>query len=148
MDIRANHLTTLTSAVVLCLAVGADAATNDRHYRMGDGETGLEVTDPLLLNATFDGNGLSTRRVVDLDASGGPSDRTDHCTSRWSGGLGYRIEWFELSGEFSPGLLDTSFSADGGGGIGTLDDTGIKNRGLANSWVKPSCTGVETNGHG
>jgi hypothetical protein len=128
--------------------------TNDRLYRMGD-----DVAEGAIANGavatTFDSAGQGGMgQLIDLTAVNTPTYRT--VTGRPDGGIGLGIEFNAAQSEYlrSPNLGDPSVSVSslGGGVGGTLDYTGIVNRGFQ-FWVKPTSTALQslvmdTNQHG
>ena len=126
--------------------------TNDRLYRMGDdGAEGAVANGSV--NTTFDGAGQTGMgQLIDLTGVNSPTYRT--VTGRPDGVGGLGIEFAAAQQQYlrGPNLGDPSVSASSLGGGGTLDYTGIFNRGFQ-FWVKPTATNaqslvMDTNQHG
>jgi hypothetical protein len=126
--------------------------TNDRLYRMGDdGAEGAVANGSV--NTTFDGAGQTGMgQLIDLTGVNSPTYRT--VTGRPDGVGGLGIEFAAAQQQYlrGPNLGDPSVSASSLGGGGTLDYTGIFNRGFQ-FWMKPTATNaqslvMDTNQHG
>lgn len=140
------------------LALGAespivDAATNDRIYLMGDGDSPVPVNNGNV-TTTFDSQGVpSMSQFVDLLASPvRPKYRTITGRPDGVGGFGVEFTGSQYLRNFALGLPSTSFSALGGTHVGTLNYNTLVNRGLQ-FWVRPTSTAtqslvMDTNQHG
>jgi hypothetical protein len=142
--------TTLAAAAALSFAALASAnVTVDRDYRLGDaaGEGAVNSANVGSGNAfgtTFDAAGLpGMSQLIDLNPVNSPVYRT--ITGRPDGIGGFGVEFNGALEEYlrAPNLGDPSVSVSSIGGGGTIDYSGIVNRGLQ-FWVKPSATTAQT----
>ena len=136
------------AAGLFALSAVADAATLDRHYRMGD-DSAEGAAAGGAVNVTFDSVGQpGLGQLVDLTAVNTPTYVT--ITGRPDGGNGglgiqFNSAQQEYLHGFNLGFPEESFSAathhtpNGG----ALDYQGISNRGLQ-FWVRPTSTAVQT----
>jgi hypothetical protein len=129
------------------LSAGAQAATLDRWYKMGDDPAEGAVAGGAV-NATFDSVGQSGQgELVDLTAVNTPTYVT--ITGRPDGGGGRGIQFNAAQQEylhgFNLGFPEESFSSASHHTPtgGALDYLGISNRGLQ-FWVRPTSTAVQT----
>jgi len=131
------------AAIVTLLSTASAAVTVDRNYRLGD-DPAEGASNGGAVNATFDSAGQPGQgQLIDLTAVNTPVYRTITGRPDGVGGLGIEFNGAQQEYLRGPrlGLPSTSISSVGGGG--TIDYTGISDRGLQ-FWVKPSGVGVQT----
>jgi len=141
---RCFYIPLSVSVASLLLFSTARASTNDREYRMGD-DGAESASNGGSVGTTFDSQGqLDMSQLHDLVSSGSPVYRT--ISGRPDGGSGLGIELNGSSQYLRSARLGepgTTASALGGDFGGTLNYTGLTNRGFQ-FWVQPAGTGAQT----
>lgn len=128
------------------------ASTLDRNYKMGDDASEGAVANGAV-STTFDSQGEpGMNQLVDLTAVNSPVYREITGRPDGAGGKGIEFNAAQQSFLHGPSLGDPAVSYSSIGGSGTLNYTGIVNRGFQ-FWVRPTSTAVQslvmdTNQHG
>jgi hypothetical protein len=144
MNARRWSLSLIALLAAASLATTASASfTLDRDYRLGDDlAEGAANGNPV--SVTFDSAGQpGMSQLIDLNAAHTPVYRT--ITGRPDGVGGLGIEFNGAQSEYlqGPALGDPNASVSAIAQGGTIDYTGIVNRGLQ-FWVKPQSTAAQT----
>jgi hypothetical protein len=143
---NAGRLIFTALAFAAALSFGSFASANvtvDRNYRMGD-DPAEGALNGSPVNVTFDSAGVPGQsQLIDLNGVSTPTYRT--ITGRPDGVGGLGIEFNPVQSEYlrGPSLGDPNESPSAINKGGTIDYTGIVNRGMQ-FWVKPQATTAQT----